>query len=113
MKIKGIRAGDVAYLLRRELGPMRDWSDCLADMRAEKTDIGGVRLLPVGVMSVGCPRPIYHPTSVVEFIKEIRRLYSDTGEALKNAPIQAVEVEIDLLDERGWRNRKAKPITIH
>lgn len=113
MKIKALRAAEVAHILRRALGPMRDWSDCLADMRAEKTDIGGVRLLPVGVLSAGCRRPIYHPASVAAFIEEIRRLCSDTGEAVKDAPLQTVEVEIDLSDERGWKHVKAKPITIH
>lgn len=110
MKIKGMRAGDVAYLLRCELGPLRDWSDALADMRAEKTDVCGVRLLPVGIMSAGCRRPIYHPASVVEFIKEIRLL---CPEAKKGIPYQTVEVEIDLDDERGWKHVKATPITIH
>ena len=111
MKVNGLRAGDVAYLLRRELGPMREWSDCLADMRSGKTDVGGIRLLPMGVLSSGCNRPIYHPASVVGFIREIRRLYSEI--AVKDAPIQAVEVEIDLLDERHWKSIKATPITIH
>lgn len=110
MKVKGMRAGDVAYLLRRELGPIRDWSDCLADMRAEKTDVCGVRLLPVGVMSAGCGRPIYHPTSVVAFVKEVRL---QCPEAQKNVPYQTIEVEIDLSDERHWKQIKAKPITIH
>ncbi len=113
MKIKALRAAEVAHILRRALGPMRDWSDCLADMRADKTDIGGVRLLPVGVLSAGCPRPIYHPASIAEFITKVRQLYSDTGEAVKDAPIQAVEVEIDLDDERDWKHVKAKPIAIH
>jgi len=113
MKTKVLRAAEVAHILRRALGPMRDWSDCLADMRAEKTDIGGLRLLPVGVLSAGCRRPIYHPASIAEFINKIRQLYSETGEVVKDAPIQAVEVEIDLSDERCWKHVKAMPITIH
>ncbi|UCV22857.1 hypothetical protein [Ferribacterium limneticum] len=110
MKLKGMRSSEVSYLLRRELGPIRDWSDCLADMRAEKTDIAGLRLLPLGVMAAGCGRPIYQPASVIEFIKEVRLLIP---EARKGISYQTVEVEIDLLDERCWKHRKAKPVTIH
>lgn len=110
MKTKVMRAGDVAYLLRRELGPMRDWSDCLADMRGNKTDVCGVRLQPVGVMSAGCGRPIYHPFSVIEFIKEVRLRCPN---AQKDVPYQTIEVEIDLSDERYWKNIKAKTVTIH
>jgi len=35
MKLKVISAPEVAYLLRRELGPTRNWDDTLADMRRE------------------------------------------------------------------------------
>lgn len=110
MKTKVLRAAEVAHVLRRALGPMRDWSDALADMRAEKTDVGGVRLLPVGVLSAGCRRPVYHPASVAEFINEVRLRCL---ESRKDAPLQAVEVEIDLFDERGWRQIVAKPSKIH
>lgn len=108
MKIKALRAAEVVHLLRRALGPIRDWSDALADMRADKTSIDGISLLPVGTLSSG--RPVYHPASVAEFIKEVRK--SCPG-ALPGAPLQTVEVEIDLSDERGWKHIKVIPVTIH
>ena len=110
MKIKALRAAEVAHILRRALGPIRDWSDALADMRAEKSNVCGISLLPVGVLSAGCSRPIYHPASVAEFIKEVQEA---CPEALADTPLQTVEIEIDLFDERHWKQRKAKPVTIH
>ncbi len=110
MKVKAIPAGEVAFILRRALGPMRDWADALADMRGEKTSVCGVRLMPAGEVHDGrCYRPLYTAAAIKEFIREV----SAAGGSMKDVPIRTYDVDIDLDDERGWKHRKVKPVTAH
>lgn len=104
MKTKIYPAGEVAYVLRQALGPLREWSDCLADMRREKTSVDGFRLLPVCVINDGRAwRPGYDARSIDEFVREIRSLHPEIE---TRTPVRGFEVEFDPSDERSWTVRK-------
>lgn len=104
MKTTIYPAGEVAYALRMALGPLREWSDCLSDMRRGKTDLDGYRLLPTCRIHDGrCWRPGYTAASVVEFIKEIRELHPEIG--TRTLP-KGFEIEVDPCDGRAWFVRK-------
>lgn len=110
MKTKIYPAGEVAYVLRQALGPLREWSDCLADMRRDKTDLDGFRLLPTCRIRDGrCWRPGYAADSVIEFIREIRSLHPEIE---THTPARGFEVEFDPSDECSWTVRKLSA-TIH
>lgn len=109
MTVKVFPASEVAYVLRQALGPMREWSDCLADMRRGKTDIDGVQLLPTCRVYDGRAwRPGYSPDSIREFVREIRKLHPETT---TRDPARGFEVDLDPLDVRSWSVRKIKPAT--
>jgi hypothetical protein len=111
MKAKIYPAGEVAYVLRQALGPLREWSDCLSDMRRGKTDLDGFRLLPTCRIRDGRAwRPAYEAGSVTEFIREIRALHP---EIMTRTPARGFEIEIDPADERAWFVRKLSPMTKH
>lgn len=111
MKVKVFSSGEVAHMLRLALGPMREWSDCLADMRRDKTDIDGLRLLPACKVRDGRAwRPAYAAENIIEFVLEVRGRHP---EIMTREPIRGFEVELDPLDARSWSVRKIKPATIH
>ncbi len=110
MKTKIYPASEVAYILRQTLGPLREWSDCLADMRRDKTSLDGIRLLPTCRIYDGrCWRPGYIASSVVEFIREIRVLHPEIE---TRTGATGFEIELDPTDKRAWYVRKLSP-TIH
>jgi hypothetical protein len=97
-------AGEVAYTLRKALGPLREWSDCLADMRQDKTSLDGFQLLPIcSIKSVRQWRPAYDAAAIAAFIHEIRALHP---EIVTNLKPQGVEVDLRPTDERAWFVRK-------
>lgn len=104
MTTKVYPAGEVAYILRQALGPLREWSDCLADMRQDKTSLDGFQLLPTcRIKGVRQWRPAYDAASIAAFIHEIRVRHP---EIVTKAPAMGVNVELDPLDERRWPHRK-------
>lgn len=109
MKIKVIPAPEVACLLRRELGPMRNWDDNLADMRRGKVTIQGSILLPhcMGRHANGW-RPMYAIPDVVDFIKAVRAAVPG---AARNVPYQVKTAYIDPSDTRPWYKRQV-PVAI-
>jgi hypothetical protein len=108
MTAKVYTAGEVAYILRQTLGPLREWSDCLADMRQGKTSLDGIQLLPIcRIKSVRQWRPAYDGTSIASFIHEIRALHP---EIVTNLKPQGIEVDLSPTDDRAWFVRKLPTI---
>jgi hypothetical protein len=104
MKVKVMPSPEVAYLLRRELGPIRAWDDCLADMRNGKTHVDGYTLLPECRGKGGTAwRPLYRTSEVLEFIKAVR---AANPSANRYAPLQIKTAFTDPADLRPWRQRK-------
>jgi hypothetical protein len=104
MKFKVITAPEVAYLLRRELGPLRNWDDTLADMRRGRIEVHGLTLLPTckGKFA-GAWRPMYAIPAVVDFIKAVR---AADPSAARNVPYQVKTAHTDPTDTRPWYTRK-------
>lgn len=104
MKLKVISAPEVAYILRVQLGPLRNWDDTLADMRRERVEIHGLTLLPTcrGKFA-GAWRPMYAIPDVVDFIKAVRAAASG---AARNVPYQVKTAHIDPTDTRPWQKRQ-------
>jgi hypothetical protein len=110
MKVKLLPASETAYMLRRALGPVRSWDDCLADMRRDKTSCYGFVLKPYAKMHDGkTHRPVYLATDVHDFITAILEIIPYKPE-FRSA--RTYEVEIDPLDHRSWLVRPVVP-TIH
>ncbi len=110
MKMRIYPAGEVAYILRQTLGPLREWSECLTDMRLDRTNLDGFQLRPTCRIKISRHwRPGYDAASVAAFIREIRAL---RPEIATHTPPRGVQVEISPLDERAWYLRKL-PVTIH
>lgn len=104
MKLKVISAPEVAYLLRRELGPIRAWDDAVADMRRGRIEIHGLTLLPTCKGKyAGSWRPMYAIRDVVDFIKAVRA--ADPG-AARHLPYQVKTAHTLPGDTRPWYTRK-------
>lgn len=110
MKTNIIPAPEVAYILRRELGPVRAWDDCLADMRKDKTTVNGYILKPACRAQDGRAwRPMYLAGDVVEFIKAVRTV---NPTATRHAPLQVKTTLLDPADHRHWKVRKLTTTTV-
>ena len=111
MKTKVFAATEVAYILRQALGSLREWSDCLADMRRDKTSVEGLQLLPTGMIHDGRAwRPAYDGASIAEFIRAVRTL---RPELPFRPPIEGFEVDLDPSDSRMWKLRKLSAKILH
>lgn len=110
MKKKLLPQAEVAYILRRNLGPITSWEDRLADMRnAKAKTYHGLALLPfVYEYSGKRRRPMYRPEDVKNFLilaKEISPVPSDP------ATLVAVEVDVDpACLVLPWSMRRAKAV---
>lgn len=104
MKMHVIPAPEVAYLLRKELGPIRNWEDTLADFRRERTKVHGYTLLPKCMgKSAGTWRPMYAVPEVLAFIEAVR---AADPSATRNEPPQIKTAITDPTDFRPWKMRK-------
>jgi len=104
MKFKVISAPEVAYLLRRELGPLRNWDDTLADMRRGRVEVHGYTLQPICKGKyAGSWRPMYAANDVVDFIKKVRFAAPTAG---RHVPYQVKTAYTDPADARPWYTRK-------
>jgi hypothetical protein len=104
MKIKVIPAPEVAYLLRRELGPLRNWDDTLADMRRGRVKVHGCTLMPTCKgKHAGAWRPMYAVPDVLDFIKAVR---AAEPAAARHLPYQVKTALSDPTDTRPWYTRK-------
>jgi hypothetical protein len=105
--VKTLPAGEVAYLLRRFLGPhlRSEWSDFLTDCRVGRTSIEGLVLLPLGKAKneQGYWRPVYLGRDVIEFIEKVRATcpgWTATADPMTKT------LAADALDERPWKMRR-------
>lgn len=104
MKLKVISAPEVAYLLRRELGPTRNWDDTLADMRRGRVEVHGYSLLPTCMGKYARAwRPMYATPDILAFIRAVRA--ADCG-AARNLPYQVKTAHMEPTDTRPWYRRK-------
>ncbi|SDC80563.1 hypothetical protein SAMN05428966_102376 [Massilia sp. PDC64] len=104
MKIKVLSAPEVAYLLRRELGPLRNWDDTLADMRRGRVEVNGDTLLPICKGKyAGAWRPMYAVADVLTFIAAVRAAALGTA---RHVPYQVKTAYTDPTDTRPWYTRK-------
>lgn len=72
-KIDALPPGEVAYLLRHHLGPLRAWTHFLSDNIRKRQDIAGFTLTPVVEVLDGRKfRPWYRGRDVVQFIKDVQ-----------------------------------------
>lgn len=104
MKLKVISAPEVAYLLRRELGPLRNWDDTLADMRRGRVEVHGLTLMPTCKGKyAGAWRPMYAIPDVLAFIKAVR---AAAPSAARGVPYQVKTAHTHPGDIRPWYTRK-------
>lgn len=97
-----IPAQEVAYLLRHCLGPIRCWSDFLADCLRDRTSIKGLTLKPCAKRHDGrVYRPVYAVDDVRVFIDQVRKT---VPEASASARIKQIILTIDR--RVGWRAQK-------
>jgi hypothetical protein len=104
MKANIYPAGEVAFILRQALGPLREWSECLTDMRLDRTSLDGFQLRPTCSIKISHHwRPGYDAANIAAFVREIRALHPEIA---THTPVRGVQVEISPFDERAWRHRK-------
>ncbi len=108
MIVKTISAPEAAYALRRALGTIRAWDDCLADMRRGRTDCHGYVLKPIAQVHDGrSKRPIYLASHVAEFIKAILEIRPGAAET---RGIQTREMDVDMSGSSSWLVRPVSPV---
>lgn len=109
MKVNVINSTEVAYILRRRLGPVRHWDDVLTDMRRGRTSYCDQVLLPFCRLHDGrASRPYYRPADVKEFLDRVLAVEPAPSNV---ASIKAVVVDVDPADDLGnivWQARKLK-----
>lgn len=102
--MKVISSSEVAYLLRKYLGPGRAWDDVLADMRRGRTHVFKLVLEPAcRLKDERTWRPYYAATEVVEFIRKVRTACLTTGKDIRPTVRDALT---DPTDRRPWRLRR-------
>jgi hypothetical protein len=101
---KVISSSEVAYLLRKYLGPGRAWDDVLADMRRDRTHVCNFVLEPsCRLKDERAWRPYYTATDVIEFIRNVRAACPTTGKDIRPIVRDALT---DPTDRRPWRLRR-------
>lgn len=109
MRALVLPSSEVAYALRRLLGPIVAWDDCLADMRRGKTSIEGLRLVPACRYHDGLAwRPGYTKADILIFVAEVRAKRPD---ARPGIGLQAKTVELYPADMRFWKVKKVWALT--
>lgn len=101
MRTVVLPSSEAAYVLRRLLGPIVAWDDCLADMRRGKATIEGIRLLPICRYHDGLAwRPGYTKADILIFVAAVRAKRPDAKPGMR---LQASAVELDPSDMRSWK----------
>lgn len=96
-----IQSGEAALLLRAKLGPIRAWSDFLADNIRGRQNIHGLTLKPCCRKKIGRAfRPMYAVADVEAFIAKVLELVPNAGKA----PIRPIVLAVDR--KRPWRLNK-------
>ena len=108
---KLLTAGEAASVLWNQLGPIRNWSNFLADCIRSKQAIAGITLTPCArLQGMRGLRPAYSLADIEAFIRAVKAVMPDAGK-----PACPVTVQLDT--SRGWRiskfDRKGSPIARH
>ena len=102
-------AAETALMLRLKLGPNREWSNTLADMRRNKTTIRGYKLLPFNqARPDGNLRPFYRLRSINAFIAAIKALSLDKPPAIVGRVFEFDEPSRTTPND--WKTRILVPI---
>jgi hypothetical protein len=108
VKTPVLPASEVAFILRRKIGPQRAWGDFLADCIRGRADFYGLTLLPTArVRYRGLDRPVYSVREVHEFVHEAIRLSPPLNSP---ASLMTYLVDFDLIDYRHWKLRTLMPL---
>lgn len=87
----------------RKLGPLRVWSDFLADNRRRCQHIHGVTLTPCARVKDargGVARPVYSLADISEFIRKVQAVEPTAG------PRPIKPKNLALVPGRGWKVQK-------
>lgn len=106
MLINTLSSAEAAFFLRCALGPVRNWSDFLADCIRDKSSHMGLTLLPVCRVRMSgdsCARPRYSAQQIKTFIKEALVLEPRPADAMQ-VRIQPVEIDDELM-QLPWHMR--------
>lgn len=110
MKTRAVPASEAAYILRRNLGPIKAWDDFLADNRRERQNLNGLTLPSCGKVRDRARRPIYDVRDIAKFIADAKAM----GLAMPE-PEKIKSIEVDLDPEIPWFlrifDRDGKPVT--
>ncbi|MBE7370036.1 hypothetical protein [Ramlibacter pallidus] len=115
MKKRGklLTASETQFALRLALGPVRAWSDFLADLAREKpkgVHVRGFKLFPVARRHDRCERPLYDPAEVAAFISNVWA--ADPTLRRDWTGVAKLDVEFDDEPTLSWRMRRAEPIRV-
>jgi hypothetical protein len=111
MRVCTLPAGEVAYMLRRDLGPQRAWSDFLTDCIQGKTNFHGLVLLPVAcIHRKGSRRPAYLKEDVFAFVRQALAVSPPPSSNTKGWQVDIVD--LDPSDLRPWRSRVVVPVAL-
>lgn len=96
--IQTISLPEAAYLLRDQLGPLRNWSDFLTDNIRGRQSLAGLQLLPIAKRrDRSSYRPVYDVAEVLAFIENVRKTVPSAGPA----PVKTTALALD--PTRHWR----------
>jgi hypothetical protein len=95
--VQTISLPEAAFMLRIQLGPLRNWRDFLTDNIRGQQDIAGCKLMPCARRHDGRSyRPIYAVSDVKNFIANVQKAIPSAG----RKPIKTTALAIDLT--RHW-----------
>lgn len=99
--VQAIALSEAAYLLRRELGPLRNWTSFLTDNNRGRQHIEGHTLAPCALRHDGrSHRPVYAVADLRDFIIKVRRAVPSAGKV----PVMTMGLAID--PAQNWRMNK-------
>jgi hypothetical protein len=103
-RIQVVSQSEAVYMLRRSLGPIREWDAWLDDVvSGAGRSVAGLQLAPVAKLSDGyLEHPVYDMAAVRRFIASVRLALPESGEdmSVKTRPL--------MIDTSGadWSRRK-------
>lgn len=112
-RAKLVSVSETQFALRQALGPIRGWSDFLADLAREKpkaVHVRGWKLFPVALKRDRCGRPLYDPGEIAAFIKNVWA----ADPTLKGDWSSLEKHLVDFEDSPllPWRMRVATPVAV-
>ena len=106
MKIRAMDLGTTAAVLYQAFGPERNWRDFLTDCNRSRTDFQGFQLLPIARVRPDkgrCRRPVYALDDIVEFIRNVRDVWTKPAAADK---LRRFTIDVpDILFHLPWQAR--------